>query len=462
MGKDTRKEKSTRSRAKKQERNYTLKPVATKLESGEPTSLPTPAELSIERKPKDDSVVTTVNPIPTQTQVEEVQTPVVTPASPTPPDTSEKPKSFAEILAERYADMRKTAEQEKTDAGKMQKYYALTDALRAIGQLGGTAVGGAIGGDIADSAPAVDPYKESRGYLEAFENAKKASDRLKALDEKGFQLALRDEERAYNASVKEAENAYKEKLDAADKAWQMKFYDYKAEKEKAIAEGNIRLKAELDAKEDAAQQEYLKERMAIQQQYEKELKALSERIVRIQMGEDVDGTGKNLGKTIPFTFHNGNKMDIPQSLYPEMLKFFASKGKIGEEVVDEENIESVLRNHPDMVNSFLRIYGLGKTEDSPSVQTVPPASVQTEEDTEVDSWNTARETARAYRQAKKDAKKATSNVESITPEDQIAVMNELPIGQNWRKPLRNEGTPSAVTTTEAESKWANKKTGRKS
>jgi len=424
----TRKEKSIRNRAKKQERNYTLKPVATntKIESGEPTSLPTPAELSIERKPKDDSVVTTVNPIPTQTQVEEVQTPVVTPASPTPPDTSEKPKSFAEILAERYADMRKTAEQEKTDAGKMQKYYALTDALRAIGQLGGTAVGGAIGGDIADSAPSVDPYKESRGYLEAFENAKKASDRLKALDEKGFQLALRDEERAYNASVKEAENAYKEKLDAADKAWQMKFYDYKAEKEKAIAEGNIKLKAELDAQEAAAQQEYLKERMAIQQQYERDLKALSERIVRIQMGEDVDGTGKIPGKTIPFTFHNGNKMDIPQSLYPEMLKFFASKGQIGEEVVDEENIESVLRNHPDMVNSFLRIYGLG--EEIPVEETIE------EEETPKTAWRPDPNKFYGYG------------------------FGYLPSQPKSKK--GNDG--NTETTTEAESKWANKKTGRKS
>lgn len=462
MGADTRREKSTRRRAKKQERNYTLNPVVTKLESGEQTPLPTPPELSIERKPQAGSVATTVNPIPTQTQVVEVQTPVVTPASPTTPDTSEKPKSFSEILAERYADMRKTAEQEKTDAEKMQKYYALTDALRAIGQLGGTAVGGAIGGDIADSAPAVDPYKESRGYLDAFERAKKANDRLKALDEKGFQLALRDEQRAYDQAMREEDRAYKENLDALDKQWQKDFYEYRSKIEQAAAQGNMELQAKLRQEQEAREQEYWKERNAITEAHDANMKAWSERIVRIQMGEDVDGTGKKLGKTIPFTFHNGDKMDIPQSLYPEMLRFFASKGQIGEEDVDEDNVESVLRSHPEMVNSFLRIYGLGKTEDSSNVQTVPTASVQTEEDTEVDSWNTARETARAYRQAKKDAKKKSNEVTSITPEDQIAVMNGMPIGQNWRKPLRNEGTPSAVTTTEAESKWANKKTGRKS
>lgn len=343
----------------------------------------------------------------------------------------EKPKSFADILSERYEDMRKAAKQEKTDAAKMQKYYALTDALRAIGQLGGTAIGGAIGGDLPDSAPAVDPYKESRGYLDAFERAKKANDRIKELDEKGFQLALRDEERDYNAKAKEAENAYKAKMDAADKAWQIDFYNLRAEKEKAIAEGNLKLKAELDAKEAAKQQEYLKERMAIQQQYERELKALSERIVRIQMGEDVDGTGKKLGKTTPFTFHNGSKIDIPQSLYPEMLKFFASKGKIGEEVVDEENIESVLRNHPDMVNSFLRIYGLG--EEIPVEETIVEETIK-EEETPKTAWRPDPNKFYGYG---------------------FGYLPSQPKSKNG-----NDG--NTETTTEAESKWANKKTGRKS
>lgn len=468
MSTETRKEKSARSRSKKQERKFAAESAIATQELADKlmqdanksaqeaaasfgggngvnfNAAPTNVERASEKlrneanAPKAINVGTPVLPALRATNENTVKSEIPSVSVPggvsveTPSTaTIEKPKSFADVLADRYAEMRKTAEKEKTDAAKMQKYYALTDALRAIGQLGGTAVGGAIGGDLPDSAPAVDPYKESRGYLDAFERAKKANDRIKELDEKGFQLALRDEERDYNAKAKEAENAYKAKMDAADKAWQIDFYNLRAEKEKAIAEGNLKLKAELDAKEAAKQQEYLKERMAIQQQYERELKALSERIVRIQMGEDVDGTGKKLGKTTPFTFHNGSKIDIPQSLYPEMLKFFASKGKIGEEVVDEENIESVLRNHPDMVNGFLRIYGLG--EEIPVEETIVEETIE-EEETPKTAWRPDPNKFYGYG------------------------FGYLPSQPKSKK--GNDG--NTETTTEAESKWANKKTGRKS
>ena len=87
----------------------------------------------------------------------------------------------------------------------MQKYYALTDALKALGQMGGTAIGGAIGGNMLDSASKVDEYKPSRGYLDAIEKSKKANDRLRALDEKEFNLA-------YNKNLREEERAYKQKM----------------------------------------------------------------------------------------------------------------------------------------------------------------------------------------------------------------------------------------------------------
>jgi hypothetical protein len=300
MSKNTRKEKSARSISKKQERKFAAESAIATQELADKVmqdanksaqeaaasfgggtgvnfnAAPTNVERASEKlrneanAPKTINVGTQVLPALRATNENTVKSEIPSVSVPggvsveTPSTaTIEKPKSFAEVLADRYSDMRKTAEKEKTDAAKMQKYYALTDALRAIGQLGGTAVGGAIGGDLPDSAPAVDPYKESRGYLDAFERAKKANDRIKELDEKGFQLALRDEERDYNAKAKEAENAYKAKMDAADKAWQIDFYNLRAEKEKAIAEGNLKLKAELDAKEAAKQQEYLKERMAI-------------------------------------------------------------------------------------------------------------------------------------------------------------------------------------------------------
>ena len=101
------------------------------------------------------------------------------------------PSTFQDLLAAQ----RQEALKEKTDAAKMQQYYALADVFNSIGKLGGSAVGGAIGGNAGESAPAVDPYKESRGYIAAFEKAKQANDRLKAIDDKAFNLAVKQEER---------------------------------------------------------------------------------------------------------------------------------------------------------------------------------------------------------------------------------------------------------------------------
>ena len=276
--------------------------------------------------------------------------------SETAPD---KPKSFAEILSERYEDMRKTAEQEKTDAAKMQKYYALTDALRAIGQLGGTAVGGAIGGDLPDSAPAVDPYKESRGYLDAFERAKKANDRIKELDEKGFSLALRDEQRAYDQAMREEDRAYREKLDALDKQWQKDFYDYRSKIDQAIAQGNMELQAKLREEQEAREQEYWKERNAITQQHDIVMKAWGERIVNKQMGLDANGNPKEDGVDFAFYDDNVKPTRIPTKRYKEMLAHYASMGKIGDVVVDEENVVSILKSNPQLVKGFLAKYGEG-------------------------------------------------------------------------------------------------------
>lgn len=264
------------------------------------------------------------------------------------------PSTFQDLLAAQ----RQEALKEKTDAAKMQQYYALADVFNSIGKLGGSAVGGAIGGNAGESAPAVDPYKESRGYIAAFEKAKQANDRLKAIDDKEFNLAVKQEEREYNKRLREADNDFKMKLTQLDQQWQKDFYDYKSKIEQAAAQGNLKLKAQLEAEAQAANQEYWKERAAISQGYQVVLKNMSADMVRTQMGLDADG--KKIVKTKPFTFNNNTKADIPENLYSEMLNYFAGKGKIGEELVDNENVESVLRNHPELVNGFLRTHGYGK------------------------------------------------------------------------------------------------------
>lgn len=267
---------------------------------------------------------------------------------------------FSTMLTNRLADMRKSAEQEKTDAAKMQKYYALTDVFKSIGQLGGTAVGGAIGGNMADSAPAVDPYKESRGYLEAFEKAKKANDRIKDLDEKGFSLLLRDEERAYNKAMADEERAYKEKMQALDWEYQKDFYDFKSKIDQAIAQGNMELQAKLTAERDKALAEIQAIRDKENREHEIRLKNLGLEITKIQMGLS-DGKGNDISSDVDFAFYvDGVKpAKISKKRYEEMLSYFAGKGKIGDTTVDEENVEAVLRSHPEEAKKYLDLYGEG-------------------------------------------------------------------------------------------------------
>lgn len=281
---------------------------------------------------------------------------------------------FSDMLANSMSIMRQNALKEKTDAAKMQQYYALADVFNSIGKLSGSAVGGAIGGNAGESAPAVDPYKESRGYLAAFEKAKAANERLKGLDDKAYSLAVTQEEREYNKKLRDADNQFKLQLTQLDHQWQKDFYDYKAKIEQAATEGNLKLKAELEAKQKEAEQKYWKERAAISYTYNEALKKMSENIVRLQMGLTGDGKSGKPVKTKSFTFHNNTKVDIPETLYPEMLKFFASLGEINGEYVDEENIEQVLRKHPKLIETFLKIHNGGNaTEFTPIDFSMPYA-----------------------------------------------------------------------------------------
>lgn len=273
----------------------------------------------------------------------------------------EKRPTFSDMLA----PMREAARQEKTDALKMQKYYALADVFNALGKMGGAAVGGAIGGNMLDSAPTVGEYKESRGYLDAFERAKQANERLRDLDAKEFQLAYdkkkRDEERAYSDKVRKEDREYKAALDKADKEWQKTMIDYKAKIEQATAAGNLKLKAQLEAEAQAAAWQHQLKRDALLHRYDMDEKKLSKDIVAMQMGS---AYGK---KSVPFTFNNGTAIAIPEALNEEMLKYFAQKGNIGDVAVDADNVADVLRNHPNLVNDFLRMYGMGT---APTVATI--------------------------------------------------------------------------------------------
>lgn len=296
---------------------------------------------------------------PITTPVSGVTAPaMVNPVAQTAKERLQSRPTFNDLLKNSMTIMRKNAEKEKTDAGKMQQYYALTDALNAIGKLGGSAVGGAVGGNVGESAPAVDPYKESRGYLEAFERAKKANDRLRELDEKDFQLLLRDEQRAYDKTVKDADDALRMQLAEIDRQWQVEYLRIKSEIDQAVAQQNLELKAKLESDLAALNHGYAMQRLQVQMDHDKDMKTITENIVRMQMG---GGNGGRRDDSVPFAFNNGTGMMIPKSFYDDMLRYYVSKKKIGGQDVDEENIVEVLRNYPNLVTDYLKMFGIGSS-----------------------------------------------------------------------------------------------------
>jgi hypothetical protein len=153
---------------------------------------------------------------------------------------------WEEIMKER----RKGLVQEKTDAEKMQRYHALTDVFNALGKMGGSVIGGAIGGDALVGTSTKD-YQPNRGYLDAIEKAKAANDRIRALDDTAFQLhankQLRDEQwaredkkiaeqREYETQVRQIQMDFQAELARLNNEWAMASIERKKEIEIELAE----------------------------------------------------------------------------------------------------------------------------------------------------------------------------------------------------------------------------------
>lgn len=246
----------------------------------------------------------------------------------TPPTAS----TFSDMLAQRRNELRKTAEQDKTDAVKMQKYYALTDALGALGKMGGAAIGGAIGGGMGDSAPIVADYQPSRGYVEAFEKAKQANERLRALDEQDFQLT-------YAKQQRDEEREYKAKTDALDKKYQKEMIEYKAQLDQAIAQGNMELKAKLESAIAAKQHEYNVEVAKVKGEY-----ALKEKNLGLKISQEQ----ANEYNRTPVRTKGGQIVNVPNNT---MKSIEASL--IGETVngvkVTKDNVAQVIMKNADEI-----------------------------------------------------------------------------------------------------------------
>ena len=250
-------------------------------------------------------------------------------------------------LSDMLAEQRQKAEQDKTDAAKMQKYYALTDAFSALGKMGGTAIGGAIGGNMMDSAPIVGEHKPSRGYLDAIEKSKKANERLRALDEKEFNLAIRDEERSY-----------KQQIDKLNRDYQKTMVDYKNQIDRANAEQDFKRKKELMEEQARVEQEIKEKNLELQHKYEMEELGLKNKYRQSeQAGSRANMQFQHdLYNSIPIAFENGTGIKMPKNEYEAMLKFFKGR-KIGGVTIDDKNIDSFISKNPQLVNDFITAIG---------------------------------------------------------------------------------------------------------
>ena len=370
-----RKKKVTKSQALRTEKKHRNDVVDAKQTSNEPAPEINTKQVETLAKATDITAPTkatapTVTPQVTETAATEA---VKTPAVPTTPVATanvEKTKTFSDYLAEQ----RKNLTKEKTDAAKMQKYYALTDALGAIGKMGGVAIGGAIGGNVLDSAPKVEDYKESRGYLDAFEKAKQANDRLRKLDETEFQLAYnkqqRDEERAYKAEQDKIAREYSAAQAELNRQWQAEQQRITREWNQAVADKDFARQAELKKELTKMEQDFKLKYQKIANAHDTAIKNISKEIVNIQ---------NSGGKKVPIGFKNGTGITVPKAYYDDMLEFFIGDDWDGHKVT-KDNVKTYIRNHPDKVNAYLSMFGLGTsaetkteaTEETPNNEEVTP------------------------------------------------------------------------------------------
>lgn len=246
-----------------------------------------------------------------------------------------------------FEELKKARQQDKTDAVKMQKYHALTDAFNALGKMGGAAIGGAIGGNALDSAPNVGEYQPSRGYVDAFEKAKAANERLRAIDDMEFKLAVdkqqKDADRAYNDKVRQEDRDYRSAEAQLEREWQQTFFKFKSDIEQAIADKNWARSAELQQKMAAAAQAH-----DIKMQNLRNSGSLAEAQVR---QETARLQAENL---MPVFFEDGTVMKIPKTEL-EAIKTSLKGKTIGGIRVSDTTIDEVIRTNPQLIKERLAL-----------------------------------------------------------------------------------------------------------
>ena len=261
---------------------------------------------------------------------------------------NEEQVTLSSLVAPRLNELKTKAETEKTDAQKMQKYYALTDALKSLGKMGGAAIGGAIGGDVIGGAPIVGEYKESRGYLDAFEKARRANDRLRSLDETGFKLAVEDAQRSINQQLAKVERDFKAEQAQIEREWQQYMVDYKSKIEQAYKVGNMALAHQYEMELAQKQGEIKDRQIAAQNKADMAEKQISLQIAQLQ-------NDPNKKKT-PIKFNDGTSVAIPDWLY-EGLKENLIGSIVNGKTVKESNVTQIIKDNPELAKEFLSGFG---------------------------------------------------------------------------------------------------------
>ena len=261
-------------------------------------------------------------------------------------NTTETPVVETPSFMENYfAEQRKKTQQEKTDAAKMQSYHALGNVFSTLGKMGGAVAGGAIGGNILDSAPKTGEYQQSKGYVDAFERARQANDRLRALDNQEFQLNYakqqRDENRAYQENQNKIQMEYREKMAQAERDWRSAENQLTREWNQAVAEKNAEKQAEIQQK-----------LITIRHNYDMALaKAKGEYELAV-------AKAKGHGEGIPIRFDNGKGLYVSKTDYDGLKRHFINKN-INGETISEDDFELFLSKNPKLVNDYMKSFGKG-------------------------------------------------------------------------------------------------------
>ena len=269
-------------------------------------------------------------------------------------------------------ERREALKQEKTDAQKMQRYYALADALKSLGHMGGAAIGGAIGGDVLAGAT-VPEYKASRGYIDAFEKAKEANEALRKLDDTEFQLKYADQkaetERKYNETKDRINREFQAEQARLTREFQASESAINRQWQEAMQTQNLEAKAAIEEKLLNLRNTFQAQLQASQQAHEKAIKEASERIVAMQTG-----------KIFPFSFDNGTSIELTNTDYEGLKRKYMNKTVNGRKVT-KDNFDAVIASDPDLVNSYMKsvgkeakFIGNAATAETPASGTSNPAT----------------------------------------------------------------------------------------